>query len=82
MKSLKRIKQARKPCGLHGPLWAAVGVVLSEVQNSPLIFGQDWSSARDFQAKPCSQRLVPYSCIVLYAMWGLYTFSDKKPSGS
>lgn len=34
-KLLKGVKQARKHCGLHSPLWAAVGFVLSEAQELP-----------------------------------------------
>lgn len=34
-KQLKRVKQARKHGGLHGPLWAAVSVALYKVQKLP-----------------------------------------------
>lgn len=34
-KLLKRVKQARKHCGLRSPLWAALRIVISKAQEMP-----------------------------------------------
>lgn len=76
---LKRVQHARKHCGLHGPLWAAVRVGAGSALWYLVSFGQVHGASRPI---PTFKRLTPYSYIVLCTMGVLYTFSEKKPSGS